>query len=345
MNLLRPGITASRIGSEEHDELYRLQEARLVRLSSVHGEWLYWTPTFKGARQIRAGLGEEFRRKVEDLLSDFDAEKAKKLGQWIEDNFRTNSPRTPKGGKNLKEKASKLVWVLKHRAQQTPGSPSEVAAKVGGEIASDWKEIEPQLASFVAKFTEEGTGRVIPKELLIDGVTYINEIGVVESEVEKYAKRLGAIFKSMHGWRNKALKGGLKVVLASPRNFRGTTGGKYKRNEDALYVRATPKVLNRDSGYASFEYIIVHELGHRYEKYNRQETDFDKPVWWTSRYSSTEGEAFAELFAIGHFKLTGSWDNTKVERFENLMSGKGHETEVSKLPPHLQRLVQPVWQH
>jgi hypothetical protein len=88
-------------------------------------------------------------------------------------------------------------------------------------------------------------------------------------------------------------------------------------------------VLKRGAGYASFEYICVHELAHRYEKYNRLPEDFDKPQWWTTRYSRTEGlggsEGFAELFALGHFHLTGNWAPDILDRFEAVMTGGGKE--------------------
>jgi hypothetical protein len=35
---------------------------------------------------------------------------------------------------------------------------------------------------------------------------------------------------------------------------------------------------------------------------------------------SGSSESFAELFALGHFNITGPWDKSKVERFEKLMS-------------------------
>lgn len=311
------GVLATRTASSEQVQVERLREAGLVTLDHTQGDWHYWRTTFKGARFIRAGLGEELRRKMDDLLRDFDVEKAKAVGEWIDANFRVNSPKTPKGGKDLKDKAQRLVWVLKHRAGSTQGDPAEVAQKVRAEVESDWKDIEGKLGPFVAGFTDEG-GKIVPKEVVLDGVSFENEVGVDEATLDKYAKRLSTIFHSIHGWRAKALTGSLKVVLASPRKFNGTASGKYKSNEDALYIRATPNILKRDGGYGSFEYIIVHELGHRYERHNRLPVDFDS--WVTTRYSHKEGEAFAELFAIGHFKMTGTWDPAIVERFEKEMA-------------------------
>lgn len=311
------GVLATQIGSAEHALAEELREQDFVQLSLVNQGWHYWATTFKGARFVRAGLGDDLRRKMDDLLQDFDGPKAKAVGEWFEENFRVSSPKTPKGGKELKDKAQKLVWVLKHRLGQTAGEGA--AEKARAEVESDWKTIEPQVAQLVAGFTDEG-GKVVPKEVTLGGVTFVNEVGVDEATVEKYAKRLSAIFDTLHGWRAKALQGGLRVVLASPRNFTGTAGGKYKTNEDALYVRTTPTVLKRDgAGYGGFEYIIVHELGHRYERFNRVPKDFDQPVWLTSRYSTKEGESFAELFAIGHFKIKGTWNPGIVERFEQEM--------------------------
>ena len=147
----------------------------------------------------------------------------------------------------------------------------------------------------------------------------MNATGVDEVTLTKYAKRVEAIFVSVKGWRKKALQGGVKVVLASPRDFRGTVAGKYKRAEDALYIRATTNILKRDAGYGSFEYIVVHELGHRFEKFN-DTRDFDRSEWLTTQYSHSEGEAFSELFSLGHFGIRGKWDQAIVERFEKEMT-------------------------
>lgn len=290
---------------------------------------------------VRAALGEDLRRKMNALLRSYNEGDAKALGAWIESNFRINSPKTPRGMKKLKDVAQKMVWVLKHRASDAPNRPGNMD-KVRDEVASDWAKIEPHLATFAARFTDEG-GTVVPKELSVGGTTYVNKAGLSEPNMRKYIKRLEAILSSLKGWRSKAVKGGLKVVLASPKDFRGTAGGKYKENEDALYVRTTPAVLKRGAGYASFEYILVHELGHRYDKkYGTGGIDFDQQQWWTTKYSRNESfgplsEPFAELFALGHFDLKGSWDAT-VDKFEALMAGRD-DPEKPRLPPHLQKLL------
>lgn len=293
-----------------------LAQAGLIRATGeAHGR-VYWAITARGGRLVMAGLVEELARRMTQLLRKFDPHEAKQLGDWIEGNFRVNSPKTPKGAKALKERLQRMVWVLKHRhsSSQTPDPVAIVA-----EIQRDWDDASKDLG-LLTKFTDEG-GTVVPKDVEINGVRYLNEAGVSEAHLDKYAKRLTAVFASLTGWRKKAVSGRLTVVLKPPSAFSGTVSGKYKREEDAMWIRTTPAILKRAQGYASFEYILVHELGHRYERFHHPSEDFDRPQWKTTRYSRDEGEGFAELFALGHFEIKGSWDHGIVERFESLMSG------------------------
>jgi len=338
--VLKAGGVVVTSNEVEHAMLEGLSKQGNALLLSVSGSQRLWNP---GRRIVQAGLADDLQRKMRGLLSGpYDYQEARKVGEWFDDKFRVDSPKTPRGGKKLKELARGLSWVLKHRVitgnpmnmtveearlESFGGDPvkqQEALDKAQAEVRTRWAEIEPQVDFLAAKFTDEG-GTVVPKEMKLGTTTFINKAGLPEPQLKKYAKRLTTLFKSLSGWRSKALKGGLTVVLASPKEFHGTAGGKYKRDEDALYIRTTPAVLKRAAGYGSFDYIIVHELGHRYERYNYPSIDFDRPEWWTTRYSRTDGmggsESFAELFALGHFRLTGSWDQSKVDRFEKVMSG------------------------
>lgn len=332
LRVLEAGGIVSAKTEPEVTLLHRLARECLVQRLELG----YWEAT---PRLLRAALGDDLRRNMTTLLQNYNENDAKALGAWIEDKFRVESPKTPRGAKDLKETAKKMVWVLKYRMNQSqPGSEE----KVRNEVAADWAKIEPRLDEFVNKFTDEG-GTIVPKEMTVGNVTYVNRAGVTEPNLRKYAKRLGALFFSLQGWRAKAVKGNFRVVLASPKDFQGTAGGKYRQSEDALYVRTTPAVLKRGSGYGSFDYIVVHELGHRYDKVYGSGFDFDRQEWWTTPYSRKDGfgglsESFAELFALGHFKLKGPWD-PKVEKFEALMTtGKMSSRIVSRWKQALQEL-------
>lgn len=292
-----------------------LERRGLVKVASVSIERneTYWDITETGARFVIAGLGDDLTKKMEDLLTGkYDAGKAKAVAKWLVDNFRFQSPKTPKGQKDLKRDVDALWWNLANGGESREN-----------EVHRWWGEVKPRTDALVRYFSNEGVS-VVPPEIKIGGNTYFNKAGLNEEALQKYAARMEQLFGTITGWRAKALKGGVKVAFASPRDFRGTAGGKYRSSEDTLYVRTTPSVLKRSDGYGSFDYIIVHELGHRYEHFNRPPEDFDKPQWWTTKYSRTEGmggsESFAELFAIGHYNMKGAWDPAIVERFEKVMS-------------------------
>lgn len=270
-------------------------------------------------RFILAGLADQFELKMQDFLrGPLSSSKGHALADWLSDNFHFEGSKTPKGGKRLKELLLKLHWFLKSGINQTSNSES-----ARDTIESTWDEIRTQLGILVKMFSGEG-GKVVPKEVRVGSNTYKNLSGFEEKELLNYAKALEQVLDTLKGWRKKALSGGLVVALAGPKEFRGTSSGKYKSSEDVLYVRATPTILKRSSGtYASFEYIIVHELGHRYEYKNPINEDFDRPEWYTSPYSKNEGEAFAELFAISNFELKGPWSKDTLDRFEASMVNAG----------------------
>lgn len=266
-------------------------------------------------RFVFAGLADQFQGKVHDLLNGpLSASEGRALADWLSDNFHFEGSKTPKGGKALKELLQKFHWFLNVGLDQAnPETQRDT-------IESVWEDLQPQLGLLVKLFSEEG-GKVVPKEITLGGNLYKNLSGFPEKALRDYAKALESVFEGLKGWRKKALSGGVVVALAGPQEFRGTTSGKYKSNEDILYVRATPNILKRSRGsYASFDYIITHELGHRYEYKHPVRADFDQPEWYTSAYSRTEGEAFAELFALSNFDLKGPWNSEVLDRFEDRMA-------------------------
>ncbi len=247
------------------------------------------------------------------LLLSFSWPAAKLAAKWMEEHLhKVFLPRTPRGGKALKQKLDRLHHTLK----QTYDNSDSRAAQVQDDIL----QLQPYFDTILKMFGE-GHGTIIPKEMRSGDVIYRNDVGLDEKRLKAFVAKLDALWASVKGWRRKAFVGGMTVVLSGPKAFRGTASGVYRSAQDEMHVRATPKVLKRSSGYGDPQYILIHELGHRYEyKVGGLPTNFDSASWVTTRYSMKEGESFAELFALGHFGLQGKWDGVKVQRFEQVMS-------------------------
>lgn len=159
-----------------------------------------------------------------------------------------------------------------------------------------------------------------------DGVTYENKVGAGEQRFLGMVREVGQVLRGLDGWRQRALSGGLRVILAGPDDFGGTASGKYSTQKDALLIRATPngRISRGGDGYGGLAYVITHELGHRYEaKYPIR--NFETNAWRTSKYSEKEGEAFAELFALSNFGITSdgrkSWSPELLDAFRKIMGG------------------------
>jgi len=268
-------------------------------------------------------LEDELRRRINDLLTNLSSEKTEDFAKW----FRASFPVvfgsiTPRGLKNLKRDAAFLYKFLENSWMFKDKDPEYVNARTK-ELKTRWEFVAPHVSDLVKYFSNEGKeeGSEIPVELKVGANIYINDIGFSKSKLEEYAASLEKVWNDLKGWRRKALVKGLTVKFARPQEFHGTSGGVYKRDRDWLLVRSIPKVLRRTGGtYGALDYILIHELGHRYARhFSIDEEKFPA----TTPYSLKEGEAFAELFALGHFGITSAhrtWDPKIQQDFEAQMT-------------------------
>lgn len=310
-------------------------------------------------RRTAIGLATELEHRVGQLIKDYNRGTAegktswpdrKAIGEpfakWFLETFRVGVSNTPKGGKAAVEMALRFLWAAQNSVAQNNNTSM---------IESDWEKLRPLVPTLVSAFTSEGSAQILT-ELKTSIATYLNLKGLAAKTFQSYVQNLDALFSSVRGWRAKALTGGLTVALAGPDKFRGTAGGKYNAPSDTMFVRVTPDVLKRSGGkYASLEYILVHELGHRYDVKVRTSIDFDRPEWYTTRYSTTQSmsgsEAFAELFALGHFGITSEGSRQfgdKLEAFEQIMQRGGRmagkAAAAGGLAPLIQKLGSEVVQ-
>lgn len=277
-----------------------------------------------------ASLGEQLAARMDDLFAGgftpargVTKAKANDVSRWMRDNM-TIFGRAPAQAKNIKGQMEKLAELLSNVPEWGAQLEEPLLKHAWHQIVRHLPEVEMLARSGGATATEVRVGEH----------TFLNEAGLSADSFKKYIAAMTTLFDQLEGWRRGALKGGVVVVFAGPKSFRGTSAGKYQSEHDRLLVRATPAVLKRGSGtYGAPDYIIVHELGHRFERKHRLPTDFDKVEWLTTAYSQKEGEAFAELFALGHFGMTevhGDQFGHRVEAFDKVMREAGRSNPRSR---------------
>lgn len=287
-----------------------------------------------------AGTAADLTTRMEKLIRDYTqairngatyAERSaigQEFEKWFLDTFRVGLSTTPRGGKDIKAKANSFLWYPKAVVSMRSGEGTD-PKNWGGlqELRNKWEEFKPVVPDLVRLFTDEGSTKML-REIKGTYATYQNTRGLATKTFQKYVVALESLFGTIRGWRAKALGSNLTVSLAGPDAFRGTAAGKYVRDKDTLVVRATPKIMKRTPGkYGSPDYILIHELGHRYDvRHGTGGVDFQQTQWYTTQYSRTEGfsglsEAFAELFALGHFGIRNvrSDFGGVVDRFEEVM--------------------------
>ncbi len=275
------------------------------------------------ARYLRAsGLAHELEATIARLLLP-GAEQADfgKAADWLMEHFQFKTSRTPKGQAKNKENLGYLYNILAvaHTTQEAYWKLENAQ----NNVVQAWAHLKDHIPELVAAFTSEGGVKAITREKKVGGNTYVNLVGAPDKTLEGMIDTVEAAFGSLKGWHQKALAGGVKVVFAGPKEFRGTSSGSYHQADDSLFIRATSggRLDKTPAGtYGSLGYVIVHELGHRYErKQPSLPRNFDSGGWFTSRYSLKEGETFAELFAISNLGITGPWDPDIVTRFDAVM--------------------------
>ena len=141
-------------------------------------------------------------------------------------------------------------------------------------------------------------------ETIIDNNTYLNESSLSQDKFLNLTNRIADLLKRFKGEYKKSLKGGVKFIFKPSTEMKSKA--MYKSEKDEVWIRNSPETLKLFDKelYGWVLYIIVHELGHRYDKL------VGVPKWFnrsfiTSKYSGQAGfadeEVFAECFAISFF--------------------------------------------
>lgn len=165
----------------------------------------------------------------------------------------------------------------------------------------------------------------------LDNITYYNDSIMSINNFKLKVKELHTFLNTLRGFHKKA-------IIVKPLNIYfvkkedSKTIGVYKVDKDRILIRAD-KIKMSDNSYGSLNYILVHELGHRFNNFYNININFDNQDWWTTKYSKKDNflsnltESFAELFALSHFNYKGNdaYGNNyanyidKINKFNDIM--------------------------
>jgi len=165
-------------------------------------------------------------------------------------------------------------------------------------------------------------------ELKLKNAKYINHSIISEKNFIKFSKEIDSFLNDLSGYHLEILNPLLTIVFVKKEDTKAKAT--YKTQLDLIYVR--PDKIKSGNEYASFNYIVLHELGHRYLQYNENKVkkvlgNYDAVEWITTKYSMVDSmsgeEKFAELFALSHFNYSkppfNTYTNT-INKFVKLMS-------------------------
>jgi len=218
--------------------------------------------------------------------------------------------RAPKGMKkfhtDLNALDSRLKDITKYYNNDVEANPDAMRYI---DAMFSWYKIS-DIDTINKKFSNVNKFRI----LKLNNGTYINESIISEKRFRLLSNEIDKFLSSLKGFHKKILKPSLKIYFVKKAKTKATAT--YKSEQDIILIRPD-KIKAFNDEYASISYIILHELGHRFEKYNKLPTDFYTDEWYTTPYSKTpnswKGEQFAELFAISH------WYNKYKSKYKKIL--------------------------
>jgi len=233
------------------------------------------------------------------FLLNYNESKLNDLKIWIS-NLRT-SGRAPSG---MKKEFEDILW-LKKQIESPLVAHDNIKATFSWWTKDDIKKIVDKLSKV------EGE----TEELTIGDFKFINKGNDSFKKFKSNSEYVASELSKVKGFHKDALKGGLTIVFVKKALCKSKAA--YKSMLDELWLRSDR--FEKGDGYASLIYVVMHELGHRYEK--KVKSLIHLP--FTTKYSQTESlsgdEAFAELFALSYWPKKYSEYKSQINDFVRLI--------------------------
>lgn len=199
------------------------------------------------------------------------------------------------------------------------------------EMYKDYKIVSSNISAAFSWLKEEDIDKMVDaflgkgekvEKLQLGNCTYFNNSAMAESRFKSTSEKITSFLNTLKGFHKKALIGNLEIHFKPSKDLRSKAV--YKSNLDQIWIRESNAREVDTEVYASLLYIIVHELGHRFENKVRVPDMFQDRDFYTTKYSHTDSmagsECFAEIFAISHFgESSYPQFKDKIDKFLELM--------------------------
>lgn len=243
-----------------------------------------------------------------ETFENFSNESLDELKDWI--NTLNLKGKTPRGQKKNKEN---LVFIQNQlELNEMFGDSSlcfnNIMATISRFTYEDIEEINE-------KFSDRNKGIFKTKNIEV-----VNNSSMSEKAFKEFALEISKMINSVGALHKPVSRDGVKIVVVNKSEQKAP--GKYKSNLDEIWVHPNLKVDNELYGNGKF--IVMHELGHKYEYMYGLPSDFDDRRFETTDYSKVivdfgGSESFAEIFAVSNWKENYPNYNSQIEEFSKLM--------------------------
>lgn len=242
-------------------------------------------------------------------LQPYNDSKFEKFLEWIA--YFPKSGRAPSGEKKLFDNIKFM-----HRQADVYRETGLKTDNIKNMLSwwDDEGEMDRIADVFFAKKTKARLEVIKHKKL-----TFKNRSGMGEATFKKTVKQITDFLDDLDGFHAKTLKKPLEIHFKYAKEL--SAKAVYKGLDDEIWVKAGHKADNELYGHLL--YIILHELGHRYEYLFGLPADFYESQFYTTKYSHADSmggsECFAEIFAISHWPKKYDEHEAKITRFIDMM--------------------------
>jgi len=218
--------------------------------------------------------------------------------------------KSPRGQKQLHRDLNRIDGILKsmHEFNTIDGLFGQLKATL-----SYWNE---DTIEDIKKYFSKNKIRIIK----LKNTTFHNKSIMSEKRFIETSNYINKFLNDLKGFHKKALNPKLNIYFVKKKQTNASAT--YKSDKDIIFIR--PDKVTNGNNYGSFVYVILHELGHRYEKYFDNYDIAGDSSWNTTKYSAStnswHGEQFAELFALSHWysKYKNKYQET-MDKFLDIM--------------------------